>query len=154
VEGRTSWESHKTHTLINTKRKQANRSIFGGATRQTSYRALHPVTRVITDDATQMLGIIDKHYRDLGKPPSGEKHGTYTPKEAPGTTHGKTTGRRPLNWRHEPVSSRQRPWLHNTIMDKPTTRMAALSNGRARDRTTFPMKSLRCYHQSCTSAST
>jgi hypothetical protein len=61
MEGRTSWESHKrTRHLINTKRKQANRSIFGGATRQTSYRALqHPVTRVITDDATQMLGIID-----------------------------------------------------------------------------------------------
>jgi hypothetical protein len=29
------------------------------------------------------MGIIDKHYRDLGKPPSGEKHGTYT-KEARG----------------------------------------------------------------------
>jgi hypothetical protein len=44
----------RTRHLINTKRKQANRSI-GGATRQTSYRALqHPVTRVITDDATQM----------------------------------------------------------------------------------------------------
>jgi hypothetical protein len=81
MEGRTSWESHKrTRHLINTKRKQANRSIFGGATRQTSYRALqHPVTRVITDDATQMLGIIDKHYRDLGKAALRRNTAHYTP---------------------------------------------------------------------------
>jgi hypothetical protein len=58
------------------------------------------VTRVITDDATQMLGIIDKHYRDLGKPPSGEKH-TYTPK-GPWDCNTK-------NWRHEPVSSDSDP---------------------------------------------
>jgi hypothetical protein len=94
VEGRTSWESHKTHTPPHQHQtQQANRSIFG--TRQTSYRALqHPVTRVITDDATQMLGIIDKHYRDLGKPPSGE-HTARTRRGKPCGTNGGKQGRRP-----------------------------------------------------------
>jgi hypothetical protein len=67
-----------------------------------------------------MLGIIDKHYRDLGKPPSGEKHGTYTPSEALGTAGrgAGQTGRATL--------------VHNTIMDKPAydANVAALSNGK------------------------
>jgi hypothetical protein len=84
MEGRTSWESHKTHTPPHQHQTQTSQPIhiWWGNT-STNYRALqHPVTRVITDDATQMLGIIDKHYRDPGKPPSGEENGTYTPSEA------------------------------------------------------------------------
>jgi hypothetical protein len=62
------------------------------------------VTRVITDDATQMLGIIDKHYRDLGKPPSGEAAFLYTPRK-PWGLPWRQGAEDHFNWNHEPVSS-------------------------------------------------
>jgi hypothetical protein len=94
MEGRTSWESQKrTRHLINTKRKQANRSIFVGQHVNQLPALQHPVTRVITDDATQCW-----HHRQTlprpGKPPSGEKHGTYTPGK-PWDHPWKTRGRPP-----------------------------------------------------------
>jgi hypothetical protein len=109
------------------------------------------VTRVITDDATQMLGIIDKHYRDLGKPPSGEKHGTYTPSEALGLPMGKRAEDRQLETRASQFG--QRPWLHNTIMDKPR-RECGCAEQRKSPTDDIPNEIIRCYHQSCTSAST
>jgi hypothetical protein len=132
VEGRTSWESHKTHTPPHqhqTQTKPTDPYLVG---QHVKYRALQHGDRVI-DDATQMLGIIDKHYRDLGKP-SGEKHGTYTPSGSPGD-YPWEKGEKTTNWRHEPVSSDSDPgFTTQSWISQRTTRVAALSNGRARTR--------------------
>jgi hypothetical protein len=153
VEGRTSWESHKTHTSPHqhqTQTKPTDPYLVG---RHVKYRALQRSDPRHHRRRNADAGVIDKHYRDLGKP-SGEKHGTYTPSGSPrglpmGKTREKTAG-----WRHEPVSSDSDPGFTTQSWISQHTRSGCAEQRKGQTRQTFPTKSSRCSHQSCTSAST
>jgi exonuclease III/ribonuclease HI len=131
--------------------KRANRTIFKtrkeGAPPGRCLALQDPVTGIVTDDPKHTKAIVEQHFRALGRPPSGHKHGTYQttsdartdyPWERPGAVDS-------FKLETGATNLATRPWLHNSINDKAAfdRSINKLANGKTPGPDTVPNEILK-----------
>jgi ribonuclease HI len=74
----------RVNTLLQAQPKRGHKMIFGSTEpRHELNTVTDPVTGRTTSDTAQVQGVIERHFRELVRAPTGCKHGKYLPEHAP-----------------------------------------------------------------------